>query len=424
MNIYQISGDNNNVKIFDFLPKDKAWIEVKHFRHNRKNELYEYRERTKEYYIVLDGVLWVNGNEYSAGTILSYAPMERRNFFVIKDVTCISIKDPVLSTNDELKEGQLSLDTFTAPYKQSVVNNGQRYSDIDYRDISVVIQGAIDSKYTPMSIESIRKYLPGSTIIISTWPSESADSLDYDRIIINNDPGAPYFVKPNGLRHYDNRNRLLVSTQGGIEAVTTKYTLKMRSDCILFGDGIVRNYGKYPLKTNEYSIFKNKLVVGEQCNIMKLYFETCFRPYVFHVSDWFCFGLTEDVKAFFEGTELESTEQMTKWKYKNEFVVPSDDIMGQNFSPRYNSEQYYFLAALRRKYLISYEDASDYTDEIEQISNKAIIDNFEVLDIKEHQIINSKKQNKQAWNLEDSVDSEFFTNKKYEQLYKTLTSQL
>lgn len=36
---------------------------------------------------------------------------------------------------------------------------------IDTKDISVVVQGAIDKGYTPLCLKSIRKYLPESEII-------------------------------------------------------------------------------------------------------------------------------------------------------------------------------------------------------------------------------------------------------------------
>ena len=43
---------------------------------------------------------------------------------------------------------------------------------IDKKDISVVVQGAIDKEWTPLCLKSIRKYLPESEIILSTWGGE------------------------------------------------------------------------------------------------------------------------------------------------------------------------------------------------------------------------------------------------------------
>ena len=421
MRIRQLGKIGNRFKAeCDFLPEDTNWLELKQFRCNRKNELYSYREKTEEHYLILSGLIWVNGSEYGAGTILSYQPYERRNFFVVEDSVCVSIKDPKSCVGDDLREGEITLDDFTEPYRCIIGKDYTRYNSIDYREISVVIQGAVDQIYTPMAVESVRRYLPGAQIVISTWKGTSVTGLDFDRIVFNNDPGAPYFDKTPGVRHYDNRNRLLVSTQGGIAQISTKYTLKMRSDCILWGDGIVRNFGRYPKKSGELCLFQEKLVVGEQCNIMKLHFKDYSRPYVFHISDWFCFGLTEDIKTYYEGTPVETTGQVTAWKYKNLLRIPPDDIMGRNFSPRYNSEQYFFLSALRKKYSIAYDDVSDYTDETERLSREATINNFVILNIRDHEIINAKKQNKQAWNLEKSKEADFFTNMKYERMYQEI----
>lgn len=398
---------------------DLDWQEKKKFERNKLNELYLYREKIVEQYLFLNGEICINGVVYGAGTILTYEPFEIRNFFVIKDADCLCIRDPKLSKEDKLKKTELFLDSFIKPYYCE--SSKIRYNDIKYKDITVVLQGAIDKNFTNMAIESIRRFLPGAKIVISTWEDEDVSGLEYDELVLNEDPGAPSFVKVNGKKHIDNRNRLLVSTQEGIKQVTSKYTLKMRTDCILMGDGIVRNYGKYPKKLGELSIFQRKLVIGEQCNILNLNFEELSRPYLFHVSDWFAFGLTDDVKAYFLKTKIEPHEQIVRWKYKKEWNIPSDDLMGLSASPRYNSEQYYFVSALKRKYEIFYEDVSDYSKNAAIQSEKAIIDNFEILNIKDHEIINAKKQHKQAWNLENAKEADYLTNKKYEMLYKKYT---
>ncbi|TXJ44182.1 hypothetical protein EPJ70_08075 [Brachyspira aalborgi] len=58
---------------------------------------------------------------------------------------------------------------------------------IDTKDISVVVQGAIDKGYTPLCLKSIRKYLPESEIILSTWEGSDVENLDYDVLVLNKD---------------------------------------------------------------------------------------------------------------------------------------------------------------------------------------------------------------------------------------------
>ena len=59
---------------------------------------------------------------------------------------------------------------------------------MNFNDISVVVQGAIDKKLTPICLKSIRKYLPGAEIILSTWEGSDVENLDFDTIVLNHDP--------------------------------------------------------------------------------------------------------------------------------------------------------------------------------------------------------------------------------------------
>lgn len=58
---------------------------------------------------------------------------------------------------------------------------------IDTKDISVVVQGAIDKGYTPLCLKSIRKYLSESEIILSTWEESDVENLGYDVLVLNKD---------------------------------------------------------------------------------------------------------------------------------------------------------------------------------------------------------------------------------------------
>lgn len=406
----------NEAENLGIISDNDSWRELKMYKCGSVSELYQYRDKTAEHYVILRGELGINGSVYGSGTVISYEPMERRNFFVLSDVSCLVVKDPELSGKDPLKMGDVTLDDYISPYRCNE-KDSRRYNSICYKDITVVLQGPIDERYTHIAVESVRRFLPGAQIVISTWKGEKTADLTCDAVILNDDPGAPTYTKPNGKSHSDNRNRLLVSTQGGIRKVKTPYLLKMRTDCILSGDGIVRNYGKYPLKTGEFPLFKDKLVIGEQCNITRLKFQDCTRPYLFHVSDWFAFGLTEDFMTYYDDTDVEPDGEMTNWHYKNNLEVPEDDLMGRCASPRYNSEQYFFISALKRKYRVFYDDISDYSEGARIQSEKAIIDNFEILNIRDHEIINLKKQNKQPWDLKKDKSADYLTNMDYKELY-------
>jgi hypothetical protein len=80
--------------------------------------------------------------------------------------------------------------------------------------LSVIVQGAIHSEFTPLCLQSIRKYLPDAEIILSTWEGSNVDGLEYDILILNEDPGYKKHCRDN------NTNRQLVSIQGGLKKVS------------------------------------------------------------------------------------------------------------------------------------------------------------------------------------------------------------
>ena len=64
---------------------------------------------------------------------------------------------------------------------------------IDSKEISVIVQGAVDKKITPKTLKSVRKYLPNAEIILSTWEGTDISGLDYDIVLLSKDPGAYIF---------------------------------------------------------------------------------------------------------------------------------------------------------------------------------------------------------------------------------------
>ncbi len=102
---------------------------------------------------------------------------------------------------------------------------------INTQDITVVVQGAVDKKNTKLCLESIRKYLPGAEIVLSTWKDTDVTKLDFDKVVLNPDPGG---YKDKYVNTFTNNTlRQLISTQNGIKRATRKYIIKIRSDLIL-----------------------------------------------------------------------------------------------------------------------------------------------------------------------------------------------
>lgn len=176
---------------------------------------------------------------------------------------------------------------------------------INHKDITVVVQGPVqtfqdrpqESGITKKCIESVRTHLPGSRIILSTWPSQDLSGLDYDELVISDDPGPNVrFLKSDGNPQYFNNNRQIVSTREGLKQVNTRYATKLRSDNFLTGNFFTELQQRYPERSKSHHFLNERVVVA---NVFTRQYAKGFRV-PFHLSDFFYFGLTEDLLALWD----------------------------------------------------------------------------------------------------------------------------
>src|SRR5690242_7841279 len=100
------------------------------------------------------------------------------------------------------------------------------------QDISFVIQGPVRAELAD-NVGSIRALFPGAEIVLSTWQGKEPD-VEVDHVVVNQDPGATLW------RDNENTSRQIVSTRNGLLSASRPYAVKMRSDCVVTGDGFVR----------------------------------------------------------------------------------------------------------------------------------------------------------------------------------------
>ncbi len=171
---------------------------------------------------------------------------------------------------------------------------------MDNADITVVVQGPVqslperpqDEGITRRCLTSVRRFLPGARIILSTWENQDLDGLDFDELVINEDPGPNVIGYDRaGEPRRENTNRQIVSTVGGLRRVTTKYAMKLRADNYLTGTGFKSLQEAYPRRCDAWRLLRERVVVT---NILSRRFYRG-RRVVFFLSDFFDFGLTEDV---------------------------------------------------------------------------------------------------------------------------------
>ena len=220
---------------------------------------------------------------------------------------------------------------------------------ISSKDISVVVQGAVDYKNTPKCLASIRKYLPNSEIILSTWEGANYKGLDYDAILLNKDPGS-FKMSP-----YETNNvkRQIVSTLEGLKKCTRKYAQKIRSDISLTGNGFTKYLDKFDSYNEDWHFLKSRIIV---CSFFTR--NPVFSEWPMHPSDWCSFGLIEDMLTLWN-IALPTKEEENWFKYHRK-----DDLVKKYYYPlvaRYNPEQFIWINFVKKFKKVSTEHMFDKT---------------------------------------------------------------
>ena len=270
---------------------------------------------------------------------------------------------------------------------------------IDYKDITVIVQGAVDKNFTPACLSSIRKYLPGAGIILSTWEGSDVSSLKPDILLLNKDPGG--FADAKKPKFTNNLLRLLVSTQNALKVVNTKYVLKIRTDLFLKSNKFLRYWKDFNVCNEDKKVFENKVITTS-------FFSKRFlcdkkgkitMPAPFHTSDWFVFGETDDIKRLYMISLPKEPEQSSYFVNKP-FNCCKIDIL--NNAHQYTPEQYITYNSYKlwaKGDIVKFDDYLDYNNYNIQASEEFIINNFKIFSPQELDFICLKKNtNKDYYN--------------------------
>jgi len=284
---------------------------------------------------------------------------------------------------------------------------------MDSKDISVVVQGPVDGKGTQKCLRSIRKYIPGANIVLSTWKGSELNGFDYDKLVENEDPGSN--VCSIERKEVNNLSRQIVSTYGGLKYVNTKYTLKIRSDLIFYNSKILKIKFENLKKNNKYCVFKERILVPSIYSKLYLSENNQITPMLFHPSDWLFFGLSDDLKYLFN-IELPKEPEFSlyyKHNLKNSrFVDPYDYNLFQ-----YTPEQYIFYNAVKKKIAVKFDHRTDINSRNVHISRLCMLNNFYIANLGQLGIMNFKYDIKEH-SLSDIDYSGLYTNERWEKEYK------
>ena len=257
---------------------------------------------------------------------------------------------------------------------------------IDTKDISVVVQGAIDKDNTPKCLRSIREHLPDSEIILSTWKGSDVTGLDYDKLVLNDDPGGykdkfcPYFCN-NLARH-------ILSTQSGLQRANGKYVLKIRSDLKFFSSNFLRCFTRLSERNKEYIFTTRKLIACSFFSKKYLSYNDIVHPAPFHLSDWLLFGLKEDVNIVYN---IPLPDQ-SYWDYFSDHVYTGKKSNLFGCAHQYAPEQYILYNSIKKYFTdIKFENYMDYNECNIIASENIIANNFIILSPQKFKLVCLKK---------------------------------
>lgn len=278
---------------------------------------------------------------------------------------------------------------------------------ISNKDISVIVQGTINKDLTPKCLNSIREYLPEAEIILSTWEGCDVSGIDYDVLVLNKDPGAVKIGLASNITN--NQNRQLVSTREGINKANRKYILKLRTDFVLHSVKFLEYWNKFSIRDEKYNIFRHKIITSSVFS--REYSDDKRKPILFHPSDFFLFGLAEDLKDYFKNTRLATDDELGNWQclYPNKIPYPEANY-------RYAPEQFFLLSYVKHFFPdINFDDWSDWNESNQKMSKNILYNNFIFLNYKQSGIYSEK------FSFELKNPDKIFgliSFKRYEEVYK------
>lgn len=204
-------------------------------------------------------------------------------------------------------------------------------NNIKMQDISVVVQGAIDPINTLKCLKSIRKHLPDAEIILSTWKGSNVSNLDFDHLILNDDPGA-FDMSP---WEKNNVKRQIYSTLQGIKKSKRKYVLKIRSDMELLSAKFLNYFDKFNNYNDEWHFLDKRIIIPSMVSRDPRVWESPMCP-----SDWCSFGLKTDMLKLWDiKFPTKKDEEWFKLNLRPESVRKIYPAL----EARYNPEQFIWI---------------------------------------------------------------------------------
>lgn len=312
-------------------------------------------------------------------TILKSAQIPSNSIVGCNSVVCRKFNDenvsiagiPAIVIKNNIKWSRITPNTI-----QEKINTDK----IQDNEITFVVQGAINKQWTKKCLTSIRKLFPLSFIILSTW--ENSDTLDIeylcDKILYNRDPKGIPFSKVHSTEF--NLDRQIISSLNGLKEVTTKYSMKLRSDMIIKNRNFLKYFNLFKEYDSNYKLFEKRIVSFAGYSP---YTSNNKHSWNFCIHDFAYFGLTNDLLNLWNIPLMTNEEkyywELHKYPKKNnsnaEFINESIDW---GMSYKFHAEQYITIKNIQKIPNISFEfqNMYDFKDNNIEIFNKFLANNF------------------------------------------------
>lgn len=258
---------------------------------------------------------------------------------------------------------------------------------ISSKDLSVVVQGKNIATHTKNCFDSLRKNFPYAEIIFSTYEDENVADLDFDILVTSADPKATLLCENT----YNNINRILTTTKAGLEKVSRKYCLKIRSDLFFDNDKLLSDIAaNFPYREKKFCVFENRVIFYALWTRKFEYVADKYRILTpFYLSDWLCFGLTNDIKLYFNHIPLTDEPHFSKF-----FKIPQNNMhncegmMSWQFPP-----EQYFASSFFKHYFndADMKSLQDFSINKMEISRRIFASNVIVCGYKECGVYNQKE---------------------------------
>ena len=257
-----------------------------------------------------------------------------------------------------------------------------------YADFSFVLQGPITAG-DPLRTQAklLRSVFPGCTLILSGFELDGGAASDarqrapfdatvaalrelYDAVVLSEQPPALPNLKIDSGGN--NVNRQVVSTLAGLQAVTTRYAVKVRNDAHLVSPELADRFlalatvGERPRAVGTGRILVNAFFTLDPRRDERM---------LYHVSDWVQVGFTEDLVAYWSVPEF-LLDQAVYYLWHR--YASGSTASERRFLARYAVEQWLTLCYARRKFEVRLDYHNDFDAERLAFYEEFLVDNFVV----------------------------------------------